>query len=795
MMKSSVFLMSFPMSCLIATATLAGGGGWVEYLDETDSRLSVDSALGANDMQEKDYAVGDVDNDGDQDVVVVRKEPFTSSGRDINLLWMNEGGVLVDRTSAYATASDVAGDQGFLTPTNDRDVKLADLNGDGWLDVVTATTLTDNESKHLSHPRIYINLGEDNGNWLGFRHEDARMPEMHPEAGPRFCSVAVGDIDGDGDMDLYFGDYDSGTTQIYDYNNKLLINDGNGFFSDQSDSRLTFEMRESAFGAASVFADMNADGALDVVKQTSLNPPQHVAITYNDAGNQGFFAGYEIHDENAPYFVEVGDLNGDGMLDMVVTDDGVDSYYLNTGNGSDGYANFNQRTFDSVTNGFGGDSYIRDLNNDGHMDVIITDVDVDIPGCSRTTHIFRNRGDVPDVTFSIEDTGISQSDRTGVHDVAIIDINGDGWDDLIMGRCSTTEIWMNQPPTGIVFSYPDGLPGYLPPGQAIELRFQLDLIGEGAIESGSGRMFLSIDGDTAVEISLEDLGGNAYRGTLPSGVCAQEYGYWFSARMTDGSTFNDPPTAGASPYESIVANGSTVIQREEFESEPDPIWTVENDPSLETGSWVRVDPIGTIYGTEQPQPEDDATAGSDAVICFITQNGTDPTSPGEADVDGGPTRLLSPVFSLEDIDGTISYSRWMYDSQNDDLLETEISNDGGLSWTLVQTTGGTGQSWETASFKVSDYLDPTAQMQLRFSVEDAFDPSLVEAGIDNVSLEVLDCETLCAADINGDAVVNVDDLLTLLGAYGTSDPVSDIDGSGTVDVNDVLIVIAAWGDC
>ena len=66
------------------------------------------------------------------------------------------------------------------------------------------------------------------------------------------------------------------------------------------------------------------------------------------------------------------------------------------------------------------------------------------------------------MTFSIEDTGSSQSDRTGVHDVAIIDINGDGWDDLIMGRCSTTEIWMNQPPTGIVFSYPDGLPGYLP---------------------------------------------------------------------------------------------------------------------------------------------------------------------------------------------------------------------------------------------------------------------------------------------------------------------------------------------
>ena len=787
--------MSFPLSCLASTAVLAGGGGWVDYVDETDSRLSVDSSLGSQDLQEKDYAVGDVDNDGDQDLVIVRKEPFTSAGRDINLLWLNENGVLVDRTSEYATQSDVAGDQGFLTPTNDRDVKLADLNGDGWLDVVTATTLTDNSDKHLSHPRVYINLGEDNGNWLGFRHEDARIPEMHPTAGPRFCSVATGDIDGDGDQDLYFGDYDSGTSQIYDYNNKLLINDGNGYFSDQSDSRLTSEMRESAFGAASVFADMNNDGVLDVVKQTSLNPPQHVAVTYNDVDDPGYFEAYEIYDTNAPYFVEVGDLNGDGMLDMVVTDDGVDSYYLNTGIGSDGYANFDQKLFDSITNGFGGDTYVRDLNNDGNPDVIITDVDVDIAGCSRTTHIFRNRGDIPDVTFSIEETGISQSDRTGVHDVAIIDINGDGWNDLVMGRCSTTEVWMNQPPTGIVFSYPDGLPGYLTPGQATNLRFQLELIGEGAIQAGSGEMFLSIDDSPAVAIPLEDLGGNLYRGTLPAGDCAQEYRYWFGAAMESGGGYSDPPTGAGAPYESIVANGSQIIQREEFEVEPDPVWTVEDDPSLTTGSWSRVDPIGTIYGTEQPQPEDDATAGSDAVICFITQNGTDPNSPGEADVDGGPTRLLSPVFDLSGIDGTISYSRWMYDSQGQDLLETEVSNDGGLSWTLVESTNGTGQSWETASFKISDFLDPTSDMQLRFSVEDSLDPSLVEAGVDNVSLEVLDCETLCEADVNGDSVVNVDDILVILGAYGTSDPASDIDGNGTVDVNDVLVVISAWGEC
>ena len=77
--------------CCLCDVALAGGdsGGWVNYADETSSRLSVESSLGENDTQEKDYIVGDVDNDGDEDLIVVRKEPFTSAGRDINLLLMN----------------------------------------------------------------------------------------------------------------------------------------------------------------------------------------------------------------------------------------------------------------------------------------------------------------------------------------------------------------------------------------------------------------------------------------------------------------------------------------------------------------------------------------------------------------------------------------------------------------------------------------------------------------------------------------------------------------------------------
>ena len=73
--------------------------------------------------------------------------------------------------------------------------------------------------------------------------------ECTPPLVPRFCSLAVGDVTGDGHPDLYFGDYDSGSTQIFDFNNRLLINDGNAFFSDQSTQRMSDEMLLSAFGA------------------------------------------------------------------------------------------------------------------------------------------------------------------------------------------------------------------------------------------------------------------------------------------------------------------------------------------------------------------------------------------------------------------------------------------------------------------------------------------------------------------------------------------------------------------
>ncbi|MEE2908292.1 MAG: proprotein convertase P-domain-containing protein [Planctomycetota bacterium] len=58
-----------------------------------------------------------------------------------------------------------------------------------------------------------------------------------------------------------------------------------------------------------------------------------------------------------------------------------------------------------------------------------------------------------------------------------------------------------------------------------------------------------------------------------------------------------------------------------------------------------------------------------------------------------------------------------------------------------------------------------------------------------------DDEPECPADTNGDGLADVNDVLIILGAFGTTDPNADIDGSGVVDVGDVLLLLQYYGDC
>ena len=189
----------------LSAVCVAQSVNWAEFVRD-DSRISAPNSLVLQDIQEKDMAWGDFNRDGWVDLVVVRKQPFTTQGRYRNVLLINESGTLTERSAQFASASTVAGDQGFLTPTNDRDVAVGDLDGDGWLDFVTATTFSPGQPKHISHPRVYMNLGEVNGQWQGFIYDEARLPDWGTY--PNMCGVAIGDLTGDGFPEVYFSHYE-----------------------------------------------------------------------------------------------------------------------------------------------------------------------------------------------------------------------------------------------------------------------------------------------------------------------------------------------------------------------------------------------------------------------------------------------------------------------------------------------------------------------------------------------------------------------------------------------------------
>jgi hypothetical protein len=492
--------------------------------------------------------------------------------------------------------------------------------------------------------------------------------------------------------------------------------------------------------------------------------------------------------------MSVGELNNDGKLDIVISDDGTDSYLLNVGNGPNGMADYQELAFPSGNDdGFGSNSVIVDLNNDGFNDVIIADVDVDIPGCSRVTDILRNNGNLPNVGFSYNPANITENFLNGVHDVAVFDINGDGWNDLVIGRCEGTQVWINAPPIGITYTYPDGLPDLLEPN--VETVFTVSLTATGdTLVADSPTIHIATNKGSFVSTPLTQLGKGLYEATLPAGVCSDRFNCYCTAELEGGLTFNDPGSAPASFYTAIASEGTVVVIEDAMEGDTSG-WNVINDPSLTGGAWEVDDPNGTIAGGELAAPNDDAT--QDGTLAWITENcqGSECNTASLTDVDGGPTTLYSPVFDMQGTDGFISYSRWAFSKFDaHDALFVEISNDGGANWTFVESVDDTGSSWAPKTIQVTDFITPSDEMQMRFSIADA-DASTTEAGIDDFSVTIV-CLGTCTHDITGDGSVGTADLLDLLSAWGPNPGhPADFDGDGSVGTADLLDLLSNWGPC
>ncbi len=284
-----------------------------------------------------------------------------------------------------------------------------DYNNDGWVDLFV--------TRLNNRPLLYRNNG-GNGTFTNVAVA-AGFTDILPANGP-----AWGDIDNDGDKDLYVTS--SGGTRFYMY-----VNDGNGHFTEHAVQRgadvsdVGGVSNVFRYGQSVTFGDYDGDGYLDIHTNDWGND---IAVSTSrllhnlGAANPGHFedvtvaAGLDVYRES-PFYPGLTnayrhastftDIDRDGHPDLAIASDFKTSQiFWNNGDGT-----FTDGTADA---GVGGDedgmgTTVGDFDGDGRLDWFISAL-VDIPGQTEDhsgNRLYRNNGDR---TFA------DQTDLGGVRD-------------------------------------------------------------------------------------------------------------------------------------------------------------------------------------------------------------------------------------------------------------------------------------------------------------------------------------------------------------------------------------------
>ncbi|MGB5393961.1 MAG: VCBS repeat-containing protein [Lutimonas sp.] len=273
------------------------------------------------------FAAADLNGDGLEDIYI-----GGASGQSGRIYLQNSEGTYVAKEQTvfanHAIFEDTA--SAFFDADQDGDQDL--FVGSGGNNVI--------ERKEYLNDRLYVNDGQGN---FEFKPESFTPVQLNTGV------VAPCDFDGDGDIDLFIGQRSIPGIYGVDPENLLLENDGKGNYTDVIESK-AFDLKKVGMITGAVWVDMNEDQKKDLVVTGEWMAP----LIFENSGRRLKKVKSNIEEYTGLWAaLHVADLDGDGDMDLVLGNKGVNWFY--------------ETSEESPAK-----MYINDFDNNGTIEQILT---------------------------------------------------------------------------------------------------------------------------------------------------------------------------------------------------------------------------------------------------------------------------------------------------------------------------------------------------------------------------------------------------------------------------------------
>ena len=446
--------------------------------------------------------IGDLDGDTDLDIVFANGGNFGSPGPLLTQrVYINDGsGHFTDESAARLNFFGLC-----------RGVELGDIDNDGDLDMIFAQDFN-------RLPALFVNDG------AGFftNVTAAQLPNITLSS----SRAQFGDIDNDGDLDLYIVSGSSNRFGCGQY--RVYVNDGNGFFTDETSSR--HPIGDVCQNMDCIFGDIDNDFDLDI--RTGSTGSNNSRLYGND-GTGVFTLLTTIPADSTCYSYDFGDIDGDGELDLLGINAGSGSTELLLSNNGGVFTNISGNIMPN-TSLDDNDSKFFDYDDDGDLDLIIARLG------SGGERVYNN-----DHAIFTQASGIIQINGDSTLDIMVADLTGNGKLDVVTAQGESgnfqNRIYINNGPadthapriirTEQVQDTEDTAGPYIIRALILDnMSSDRNFFDKGIL------LHYSVNGRNNEVLPMRYSGGQVYRGALPSQSECSDVEYWVTATDFNNNT-------------------------------------------------------------------------------------------------------------------------------------------------------------------------------------------------------------------------------------------------------------------